>query len=323
MSLFKDFYEALDLASLSEWRTQLEAIVPEKMSLDAHGDLKQWMDAFLKLPEIKPTEINLNASKILIGKETDASKEVIEQLEKLFRELHPWRKGPFEIFGKFIDTEWRSDLKWERLKREIQPLRGRKVLDVGCGSGYHVLRMVGEGAEIVAGIDPTLLFVMQFLFLNKYLKVTNATVLPLGVEDLPDRFEKFDTVFSMGIFYHRRSPFEHLSQLRSLLREEGELVLETLVIEGDKGEVLVPEGRYAKMPNVWFIPSPKTLQAWLKRAGFSNIRLVDVTLTTPEEQRKTDWMTFQTLNDFLDPNDSSKTIEGYPAPKRAIFTAEK
>jgi tRNA (mo5U34)-methyltransferase len=34
-------------------------------------------------------------------------------------------------------------------------------------------------------------------------------------------------------------------------------------------------------------------------------------------------MTFQSLADFLDPDDSSKSIEGYPAPRRAILIAEK
>ena len=33
------------------------------------------------------------------------------QIEKVARELKPWRKGPFDIFGLFIDTEWRSFIK--------------------------------------------------------------------------------------------------------------------------------------------------------------------------------------------------------------------
>jgi tRNA (mo5U34)-methyltransferase len=50
--------------------------------------------------------------------------------------------------------------------------------------------------------------------------------------------------------------------------------------------------------------------------------MVDISTTSIEEQRSTDWMTFESLEDFLDPNDHSKTIEGHPAPTRAVFLAE-
>jgi tRNA (mo5U34)-methyltransferase len=97
--------------------------------------------------------------------------------------------------------------------------------------------------------------------------------------------------------------------------------LETLIIDGCLGEALVPEGRYANMRNVWFIPSCQTLMSWMKRCGFENIRLVDVTVTSTEEQRSTDWMTFNSLKDFLGPDNPALTIEGLPAPKRAIVIA--
>nr|WP_169730591.1 DUF1698 domain-containing protein [Carnimonas nigrificans] len=42
-----------------------------------------------------------------------------------------------------------------------------------------------------------------------------------------------------------------------------------------------------------------------------------------DEQRSTEWMTFQSLKDFLDPEDQHKTIEGYPAPRRALLVATR
>ena len=125
----------------------------------------------------------------------------------------------------------------------------------------------------------------------------------------------------MGVLYHRRSPLDHLYELRACLRAGGELVLETLVIEGGEGQVLMPEQRYAKMRNTWFIPSVETMCLWLRRCGFKQVRCVDTVVTTLAEQRQTDWMHFESLADFLDPDDRSKTIEGYPAPVRAIFIA--
>ena len=110
-----------------------------------------------------------------------------------------------------------------------------------------------------------------------------------------------------------------LLELRNLLSDSGELVLETLVINGRNGEVLVPRGRYAKMRNVWFIPAVSTLEGWLKRCGFNQVNVIDVHFTSTEEQRVTPWMDYESLAEFLDPADPSITVEGYPAPQRAIF----
>jgi tRNA (mo5U34)-methyltransferase len=237
--------------------------------------------------------------------------------------LHPWRKGPFQLFGMHLNTEWRSDWKWDRVLPHLDSLDNRLVLDVGCGNGYHCWRMLGAGARRVIGIDPSVKFVFQFQAI-KHFAGTDLPVdmLPLGIEHMPERLAAFDSVFSMGILYHRRSPMAHLRELKELLRPGGQLVLETLVIEGPEGMVLVPEGRYAKMPNVWFLPSVDTLISWMRKNGLKNPRMVDISTTSIEEQRATDWMTFESLKDFLDPNDHSKTIEGHPAPIRAVFLAE-
>ena len=183
--------------------------------------------------------------------------------------------------------------------------------------------MLGEQARLVIGIDPYLLFVMQYQAVRSFIGDVPAYVLPLGIEAIPDNLVGFDTVFSMGVLYHRRSPFDHLARIKELLRVGGELVLETLVVEGDQTKILVPQGRYAKMRNVWFIPSPAALQQWLQRVGFKEVKLIDVTPTTSEEQRSTPWMRFESLANYLDPNNAALTIEGYPAPKRAILTAKR
>ena len=301
-------------------------VLPEKLknALDPskHGDLSGWQDVLAQLPVVKPTRIVLDSDMPIIGAAGDCPESVRETLEGLLRKLHPWRKGPFLVHGIPIDSEWRSDLKWGRLQGQIEPLPGKTVLDVGCGNGYHCWRMLGAGAKQVIGIDPTLLSVMQFRAIKHFAGDWPVDVLPLALEDMPDKMPAFDTVFSMGVLYHRRSPLDHLLKLRDLLRPDGELVLETLVIAGDGQRVLLPEDRYARMRNVWFIPSCATLAAWLKRCGFHGIRLIDVTATSPAEQRTTDWMRFQSLSDCLQPSHPDLTVEGLPAPKRAIFIAK-
>ena len=237
------------------------------------------------------------------------------------KQLMPWRKGPYHLHGIHIDTEWRSDFKWERILPHIAPLKDRTILDVGCGSGYHMWRMVGEGAKMVVGIDPTELFLCQFEVVRKLLgNDRRANLIPLGIEQMQP-LSAFDTVFSMGVLYHRKSPLDHLSQLKAQLMKGGELVLETLVIDGDVNTCLVPADRYAKMKNVYFIPSVPCLINWLEKVGFKNVRCVDQAVTTLEEQRKTDWLENESLVDFLDPTDHSKTIEGLSAPKRAVILA--
>lgn len=316
---YSQLIERLNQLEISPLADALPEYIEAGMDTNRYGDIPRWQQALNQLPDLNVSAVDLKQSKVSV--KAQCSEDELSQLHEALMGLHPWRKGPFDIAGIHIDTEWRSDFKWDRLKDKIQSLEGKRVLDVGCGSGYHCWRMVGAGAELVVGIDPTPLFIMQYWALQKYLQNPKAWVVPLRMESMPAALKAFDTVFSMGILYHRRSPFDHLQELRDALAVNGQLVLETLVIDGKDGEVLVPQDRYSKMGNVWFIPSVPTLCSWLKKLKFKNIEVIDVSTTSVEEQRSTDWMTFHSLSDFLDPNDMTKTVEAYPAPRRAIVVA--
>lgn len=315
---YSDLYEAMADTVLAGWLETLPTAVSKTLDDINHGKFPEWLNLVQNLPTIAPEQVMLQDE---VRVNTAVSSQTRDQIEQNLRTLHPWRKGPFTIHDIHIDTEWRSDWKWERLAAHIQPLTGRRVLDVGSGNGYYCWRMVGAGAKLAIGIDPFLLYVMQYHALRHFIgKDVPAYVLPLGIDDLPPNLSAFDTVFSMGVLYHRRSPIDHLITLKEALRSGGELVLETLVINGRLGDVLLPEGRYAQMRNVWFLPSVDTLTLWLRRSGFVDVKLVDVSPTTIDEQRSTEWMTFHSLENFLNA-DQSKTVEGYPAPQRAILTA--
>jgi len=321
MSDYQTLYDTLLDAKADAWVALLPTQIAQAFDTAKHGDLVRWQSVIQQLPELNPSQRLLDADAVQIGSSEDLSLAQQTQFEQQLRALHPWRKGPYQLFGTHIDTEWRSHWKWNRLKNYLAPLKHRLVLDVGCGNGYHCWRMLGAGAKMVVGIDPTLLNIMQFQLIKKLYGTAPVYVLPLGIEDVPSNLQAFDTVFSMGVLYHRRSPIDHLLELKGCLQQGGELVLETLVIDGGLGEVLLPEDRYAKMRNVWFLPSCATLMSWLKRCGFKNIRLVDVAVTTIEEQRSTEWMQFHSLQDFLQADNHALTCEGLPAPKRAIFIA--
>nr|WP_111641952.1 tRNA 5-methoxyuridine(34)/uridine 5-oxyacetic acid(34) synthase CmoB [Marinimicrobium alkaliphilum] len=327
MDDFQDLINALADTPLADWADQLPAQISAGLDPRRYGDLPRWQAALDALPTPEPSDIDLKHG-VRIGADDqgrafDCDPDTQAQVRASLEQLIPWRKGPYRIHGIHLDTEWRSDWKWERVAPHLAPLDNRLVLDVGCGNGYHCWRMLGAGARRVIGIDPSPRFVVQFQAIKRLAGGHfPVDVLPLGIEHLPPRLAAFDTVFSMGVLYHRRSPMDHLRELKEAVRPGGQVVLETLVIEGPLGQTLVPEGRYGKMNNVWFLPSCETLLSWLRKAGFRDPRVVDVCTTTTEEQRATHWMRFQSLADFLDPTNPARTVEGHPAPIRAVFIAE-
>lgn len=297
------FEQAIQIHPLSEHWPAVRDAAKSVVHRSEHGDLPRWLAA-------------LGALDLAIRDQNATS------VRESLMEFHPWRKGPVNVGTVQIDAEWRSDWKWERFQRSGCDLRGKIVFDVGCGNGYYLLRMLEAGAQAVIGIDPMWLYVMQWLVLRSTRSPEPAVVLPLGLEELPETRHCFDVVFSWGVLAHRRSPFDHLFDLQSRLRPGGTLVMETLVLQNAPGCVLVPPDRYANMRNVWFIPDVKELVRWLERVGYVDIRIVDVTPTTCEEQRATEWMRFLSLADALDPQQPDRTIEGHPAPVRAMVLAD-
>ena len=314
-----------------EWLKKLPDWLSAIKNKDRYAHAPYYESVINKLPEVLPNDIDLNHACITAKVAFEHSD--YRKAEALLKNLMPWRKGGFIIGDEthqiHIDTEWRSDLKWDRVLPHISDLSGKRVLDVGGGSGYHGFRMLGAGASSVVVIDPSCLFYHQFMAIRHFLgEMTNRFgqspihFIPVGLEELPNG-GLFHTVFCMGVLYHRASPFDCLLQLKNQLLKGGELVLETLVVEGDENTVLVPKDRYAMMNNVYFLPSVAALTLWLEKAGFVDVHCVDISTTTSDEQRATDWMTYHSLSDFLDPDDDSKTIEGYPRPVRAVMVAKK
>ncbi len=292
--------DCLTSIGLDDWPDVLRPLLKDRMSVKTHGDFESWQDIVTTLPEAGSNPKTLR--KLLLG-------------------LAPWRKGPFSISGVDIDSEWRSDWKWARVAGAIEPLQDRKVLDVGCGNGYYALQMRKAGARVVIGIDPMVLYVMQFQAINAFEGDPCTYVLPLRLEEMPPARNTFDTVFSMGALYHQRSPVDHLRRLRTTLRSGGQLVLETIYIPGEESLARTPEDRYARMRNVWLLPTIAELTTWMRRTGYRDIEVIDRSITTTDEQRSTEWMPFESLREALDADDPTKTVEGWPAPHRVVITA--
>ncbi len=294
----------------------LEALRKEREGWLKWKNIAPLQEAINALPKPKVKQITLG-DVIFAELEAEYEKEYGSQIEATARLLMPWRKGPFRLGKLFIDSEWQSQIKYNLLEPYFN-LDGKVVGDIGCNNGYYLFRMQSQNPEKLIGFDPSPPYYSQFQFLNLFFD-TNIKYELLGVEHLSFYEEPFDTLFCLGVLYHRSDPVSTLKSLRTALNEGGELFLDTFMIEGDGEYCLTPANRYSKMANVYFIPTIDALKGWCYKAGFSEFELLTIKPTDTIEQRKTDWIASQSLDDFLNPNDSSKTIEGYPAPIRAYI----
>ncbi len=321
---YAHLFESNELSNDSNWKYLLQQKLETVFLKPSHGHFPKWQNAVNQLSIAKSSYYKFDAPMIEIGAPKDLSTQQHEVIFSALNSLHPWRKGPFNFFGTHIDTEWRCDKKWQRIQGYLPSFKDKTILDVGCGNGYYMLRMLGDGAKTVVGVDPTLVFLAQYYGLIQTIDGNiNAHLLPIPFEDLPTQINQFDHVFSMGVLYHRRDPHEHLKRLYQHTSLGGTVLIETLVLDVEQSTQLIPQDRYAGMRNVWSVPSPSLVQTWLRESGYEDIQLHNIQTTQLDEQRATPWMQNYSLVNFLDPKDHTKTIEGHPAPTRAIFSARR
>lgn len=287
------------------------------------GNSPRWIKAFAELPEMPGCCLGFSEGKVCIQPPAEISPEIRNLLHSALMNLRPWRKGPFSFADIVVDTEWRSDMKWQRLLDAGVQLTDKKVLDIGCGNGYYMWRMLEQNPASVLGVDPSTLFFYQFHAVLNYIQAQRIAFYPGGIDELDGVTSYFDSVFAMGILYHRPSPVETLKQIAAVMQPGAELWLETLTIEGSGQYCLSPLPRYAKMRNVYFLPTDDCLENWLETSGFENNELISVDVTQNAEQRKTEWILSQSLEDFLEPGNPNQTVEGYPAPRRSLWKARR
>lgn len=313
------FLQQLAGTALAPCGEALAEAVLSQGKLLRHGHLPLWLAAVASLPPVSTPGWHVSEGVMCTG--MHCSDVDLAGVQASLVDLMPWRKGPYRIGPVSIDTEWRSDWKWDRIEPHLRDPNGRLILDVGCGNGYHLWRMRAAGARQVLGIDPSLLYVQQFAAIQHFAADPSVQLLPLPMEALPGSLQLFDTVFSMGVLYHRREPLAHLAELHGALKGGGELVLETLHVEGDDDSSLTISDRYANMRNVYELPTLRRLKRWLTDSGFKDPQVVSSEVTSRREQRRTKWMSGHSLEQALNPADPAVTVEGYPRPRRTIVLA--
>jgi len=300
----------------------LETLQKKKNDCREWKNVQPWYEQINKAREISKGELYVDYGDwFTVGKREDITQEEYDLIEETAKKLIPWRKGPFNLFGLEIDSEWQSNIKYNLIRPHFN-LKDKIVADIGCNNGYYMFRMLEDDPKRLVGFDPSALTLHQFEFINHFVK-SEITYEMLGVEHLEYYNHKFDFIFMLGVLYHRPDPVGTLKSLARGLNSKGEILIDTFMIDGEEEICLTPNKRYSKIPNIYFIPTIPALKNWLIRAGFEDIEVIATTTTTSEEQRKTRWSFDQSLEDFLDPEDPTKTVEGYPAPKRVYMKARK
>ncbi len=299
-----------------------------------HDEKQRWVNqdkkGFLRyripceaLQEFRASHVDGSQDAVLIGTKDEVSKPDLQTIESNLRTFIPWRKGPFSVFGIDIDSEWQSQRKWQRLLPKLPDLKDKIIADIGCSNGYYMFRMTPYKPKLVIGFEPSVQHYYCFKALNGMASQKNLEIDLLGVEHLNLFPECFDVLFLMGIIYHRSSPVDTLRDVFSSLKSGGTLILESQGIPGTNETALFPEKTYAKVPGTYFVPTGNCLKNWLQRAGFSDVELFCQHPMSSVEQRRTNWMEFESYADFLDPQDPSRTVEGYPAPDRVFLIGRK
>lgn len=274
---------------------------------------------FESVCHLKASEFDFKSDVVRIGRREDLSRNEYDQVYKVLRGFMPWRKGPYNVFGVDIDAEWRSCRKWDRVVPRLPDFEGKIVADIGSSNGYYMFRMVPRKPAAVIGFEPYLQHYFTFRTLNRFAGITNLHMELLGLEHLGLFANSFDVVFLMGILYHRISPVESLKVVKKSMKKGASLIVESQAIPGSEPVALFPESRYAKVPGTYFVPTAVCLKNWMLRAGFVDVEIFCSHPMNSKEQRRTEWMEFESYADFIDPDNPSLTIEGYPAPVRVFL----
>ena len=82
--------------------------------LNRTGDLARWQAALAELPAA-PCIVQLDTEAVTATASTVTDEVTLARYRHALQALQPWRKGPFDLAGIHIDSEWRSQLKWQRI----------------------------------------------------------------------------------------------------------------------------------------------------------------------------------------------------------------
>ncbi|KAI9301399.1 S-adenosyl-L-methionine-dependent methyltransferase [Cunninghamella echinulata] len=117
--------------------------------------------------------------------------------------------------------------EWPALQKLLPDFKNKRVLDIGCGYGWHCFYCIEQGASSVVGIDPSLkmLQVAESKKAEKGISVNNQiTFQQLQMEDMDFEKNSFDVVISSLAFHYTMDFDLVVKKINDFLQPGGQLV---------------------------------------------------------------------------------------------------
>ena len=171
-----------------------------------------------ELPLISSKVLVVNEDELAFGDKDELSDNEMGILKRCVEQLKPWKKGPLNLFGIHIDTEWRSDWKWKRLQQSLPNLKDKVICDLGCGNGYFMYRMLEYNPKLVVGIDPNLHALLEFKLFSRVSGIDNIKFEYLRGDVMSSMIGAFDVVFCLGVLYHTNDPIGMLKDIHKSMK---------------------------------------------------------------------------------------------------------
>ena len=131
-----------------------------------------------------------------------------------------------EIFEKYSQME-RSTKglsgagEWESLRKILPDFKGKKILDLGCGFGWHANYAIEKGAAKVIGID---ISEKMLKIAREKTKSEKIEYINMAIEDFDFDDESFDIVFSSLAFHYVEDYNILVDKIRKVLKVNGNLI---------------------------------------------------------------------------------------------------
>jgi ubiquinone/menaquinone biosynthesis C-methylase UbiE len=138
-----------------------------------------------------------------------------------FDTLYDGKRSPFM---RWVDRRWRSDMfiRFARTFDMLDPMAGKTVLDLGCGSGPYLAEALELDAELVTGVDPAP--TMLDLARRRLGAMGEPPRWQLVEGYFPEvELEEHDYAIVMGVLDYIEDPERFLSALRPLVRDKAVL----------------------------------------------------------------------------------------------------
>jgi len=137
-----------------------------------------------------------------------------------------------EKVGGFYDVVWTeyvpeykaSEKHWEMFFNE-QEVKGKSVLDAGCGTGIFSIIFANKGAAQVTGIDISEGSLSTASRLKEKSKLTHVHFQKEDMLTLPFSDENFDIVWAWGTVHHTTDPLKAIDELIRVLKKGGVIFL--------------------------------------------------------------------------------------------------